>query len=168
MEQFSWWAVFLGVICPSGNYVGDKSSGRQFSLGTTSRGILSECSYFWSNCPGAILRGQSSRGNYLEGNCPRGQLSGWNFLRGQLSLRAIVWGGAIIQRQIIRGADFLVSNCPDTISNQISCRKKQISILYIRFRGFFFFYAGKQYIKTPIKISIKVQRIIRKFCRMSI
>ena len=93
MEQFSWWAVFLGVICPSGNYVGDKSSGRQFSLGTTSRGILSECSYFWSNCPGAILRGHSSRAIIWRATVLGGNCQGWNFLRGQLSLRAIVWGG---------------------------------------------------------------------------
>ena len=53
---------------------------------------LSECNYLWSNCPGAIIRGQSSRG----------QLS-----RGQYSSGAIILGGncpgAIIQGAIIQG-----------------------------------------------------------------
>ena len=65
--------------------------------------ILSECNYLWSNCPGAIIRGQSSRG----------QLSG-----GQYSSGAIILGGncpgAIIQGAIVRGAIFLGGNCPDT------------------------------------------------------
>ena len=37
--------VFLGVICPRGNYVVDESSDRQFSLGSISRGILSGGNY---------------------------------------------------------------------------------------------------------------------------
>ena len=38
-------------------------------------------------------------------------------------------------------------------------------MLYITFPGFFI---GKQYMKTPKKVSTKVQRIIGTLCRMSI
>ena len=41
LGQISWKAVFLGAICPSGNYVGDKSSERQFSSRVNCREILS-------------------------------------------------------------------------------------------------------------------------------
>ena len=42
------------------------------------------------------------------------------------------------------------------ISNQINWRKSQMSILYIKLPVFFFF-TEKQYMKTPTKVSIKVQ-----------
>ena len=74
---------------PRGNYVGDKSSERQFFLGAFSRGMLSGSNYLWGNCLGAIIQGQSSKGQLSAGgNFPRGQLSG-----GQFSFGAIVLGG---------------------------------------------------------------------------
>ena len=96
MGQFSCWAVFLGAICPRGNYVGDKSFEREFSLGAISRGILSGGNYLWGNCPVAIIQGQLSTGQFSSGaiilggncaggNCPRGNYLGDNFPRGQLS-----------------------------------------------------------------------------------
>ena len=109
MGQFSCWAVSLGAICPRGNYVGDKSSERQFTWGAIFRGILSGGNYLWSNCPGAIIQGQSFRGQlswalYSSGAIIRGT----SFLWGQLSSRAIVRGGnnrgAINQGTIFRGA----------------------------------------------------------------
>ena len=84
-------------------------------LGSISRGILSGGNFLWSNCPGAIICGQSSRGTiFLGGNYPRGQLSGGNFPRGQLS-SGVINLEAIIQGIIIQGAIFLEGNCPDTI-----------------------------------------------------
>ena len=76
-------------------------------LGGISRGILSWSNYLWGNCPGAIIRGKSSKGAVsrgefssgaikLGGNCP---LEG-NFPRGQLP-GGIIWG-AIIQGVIFR------------------------------------------------------------------
>ena len=96
LGQFSWGAVFLGVIYPRGNYVDDKSSERQFSSGAISKEILSGSNYLWSNCPGAIIQDQSSRGtiilgtiilgsNYPWGNFYQEQLSGGQSSRGQLS-----------------------------------------------------------------------------------
>ena len=82
LGEFSLGAVFLGAICPRGNYVDEKSSERQFSSGAISRGTLSGDNYLWSNCPGAINQGQSSRGQLSGGDVPLGQLSG-----GQLSGR---------------------------------------------------------------------------------
>ena len=70
LEQFSWGAVFLRAICQSGNYVDGKSSERQFSSWVISRGILSRCNYLRGNFPGAIIQGQSSRGQLLGVNCP--------------------------------------------------------------------------------------------------
>ena len=100
LVQFSWGVVFLGAICPRGNYVEDKSSERQFSSGAISTGILSGGNYLWSNSPGAIIRRQSSRGylsggqyssgaiilggNCSRGNHPGGNCPGGNFPRGQL------------------------------------------------------------------------------------
>ena len=49
------------------------------------------------------------------------------------------------------------------ISNQINWRQSQISVLHIKFPGFF---TGKQYMQTPMKVSIKVQRIIGPLSRM--
>ena len=68
LGQFSWGAVFLGVICPRGNYVDDKSSERQFFLGAILREILSGGNYLWSHCLKAIIRGQSSRGQLSRDN----------------------------------------------------------------------------------------------------
>ena len=66
---------------------GHKSSERQYFSGTISRGILSGGNYLWRNCPGAIIWGQLSRGNYLGaifcgGNCPEYNYPGKNFPRG--------------------------------------------------------------------------------------
>ena len=58
---------FLRTICPRGNYVGDKSSERQFSSEAVSRGILSEGNYLWCNFPGAITGGQFSLGAIVRG-----------------------------------------------------------------------------------------------------
>ena len=60
-------ADFLGIICPRGNYVEDKSSKRQFSSGEISRGILGGRKHFWGNCPEAIIRRQLSRGQLFAG-----------------------------------------------------------------------------------------------------
>ena len=57
LGQFSCWAVFLGAICPRGNYVGNKSSERQFFSGAISRAILSGGNYLWGNYLGAIIQG---------------------------------------------------------------------------------------------------------------
>ena len=93
MEQFSWWAVSLGVICPSGNYVGENHPEGNFPWGQLPGaycqsavifGVIVQEQYYGGNHPGAIIW----RATVLGGNC-----QGWNFLRGQLSLRAIVWGG---------------------------------------------------------------------------
>ena len=86
-DHFPGGAVFLEANFPLGNYVDDKSSERQFSSGAISRGILSGGNYLWINCPGAIIRVQSSRGNYLEGNIPRGQLPGVQFSSAAIILR---------------------------------------------------------------------------------
>ena len=86
-------AVFLAAIYLRVNYVDDKSPETQFSLAVIFRGILSGANYLWSNCPGAVIRGQSSRG----------QLSGGG---GEYSSETIVWG------TIIQGIIFLGSNCP--------------------------------------------------------
>ena len=67
-----------------------------------------------------------------------------------------------------------ITNVEDSslVFNQVNWRRSQISILYIKFPGFFFFFTGKQYMKTPMKVSIKLQRIVgtlsRMHCRMSI
>ena len=104
--------------------MGKKSSERQFSLGAISRGILAGGNYLWSNYPGPIIRGQSSRGQlsarqYSSGAIIiiiiPGRLSGG----GQLSSGAIIRGRAIIQGAIAReaiilGAIFLGGNCPYT------------------------------------------------------
>ena len=65
---------FLGAICPSGNYVGAKSSERHFSSWAISREIFMGGNYLWGNCPGAIIQEQSSRG----------QLSGRQFSSGAI------------------------------------------------------------------------------------
>ena len=103
LGQFSWGAVFLGVIYPRGNYVDDKSSERQFSSGAISKEILSGSNYLWSNCPGAIIQDQSSRGtiilgtiilgsNYPWGNFYQEQLSGGQSSRGAIVRGTIIWG----------------------------------------------------------------------------
>ena len=56
----------LGVSFPRGNYVGNKSSERQFSSVAISRVILSGGNYLRDNCPGAIIQG----GILLGGNFP--------------------------------------------------------------------------------------------------
>ena len=50
------------------------------------------------------------------------------------------------------------------ISNQINWRRSQTSILFIKFIKIFF--TEKQYIKTSIKIPIKVSRIVGTLSRM--
>ena len=73
--------MFLGGSFPRGNYVGNKSSERPFSSAAISRGILSGGSYFWGDCPGAIIQRAIVWGpNFLGGNCPGG-----NFPLGQFS-----------------------------------------------------------------------------------
>ena len=89
-------AVFLGANSPRGNYAGDKSSERQFSLGAivqgeivsgqyssrmSSEGQLSGVGQFSSGgyCPGGNNPGRGG-GNHPGGNCPGG-----NFPREQLS-----------------------------------------------------------------------------------
>ena len=85
---------FLEIICPRGNYVSDKSSKRQFSLGAISRGILSGVNYFW------VI--------FLEGNYPRGQLC-----RGQFSSGAIIRGAIVLEPPLsIIGSQFEGSNLP--------------------------------------------------------
>ena len=89
-------AVFLGAICPRGNYVENKSSERQFSSGAISREILSGGNYLpGSNHPG---------GNYQGGNIPLGQLS---------------------SEAIIQGPIFLGDNCPDTSQKTCNFIKKE-------------------------------------------
>ena len=56
----------LGANFPRGNYVGNKSSERQFSSVAISRVILSGGNYLRDNCPGAIIQG----GILLGGNFP--------------------------------------------------------------------------------------------------
>ena len=85
LRLFFWKAVFLGTICLSGNYAGNKSSKSHFSLGAISRGILSGGNYL----QGAMIQEQSSRG------------LGYNFSRGKMSSGEIVWGPF-----------FLGGNCP--------------------------------------------------------
>ena len=104
LGQFSLGAVFLGTICPRGNYVDNKSSERQFSSGTISRGILSGSNCLSSNCLGAIIRGQSSKGQLSGGNIPREQLSSVEIFQGA----------------IVRGVIFLGDNCPDTVENVLN------------------------------------------------
>ena len=85
LGQFSWGAVFLGAICPRGNYVDDKSSERQFSSRAISKEILPGSNYLWSNCPGAIIQDQSSRGAIILGTIILGSNYPWgNFYQEQL------------------------------------------------------------------------------------
>ena len=51
------------------------------------------------------------------------------------------------------------------ISNRIILKRSQASILYIKFLVFF---AGRQYMKTRPRVSIKVQRTIGTLSRISI
>ena len=119
-------AVFIGAICPRGNYACNKLSKTQFSSGAVSRGILSGSNNLWVSCLGAIIRGNHPGGNYLGGNFPREQLSSGEIVRGAI----IVGGGqfssgAIVQRviflgvnclgTIIQGAIFLRGNCLDIV-----------------------------------------------------
>ena len=104
---FSSKIVFLGAICPRGNYIGDKSSEKQFFSGVISRGIGGQGAIIfrvivckqWSreNYPGGnfprgqfssgaiVLGGSCSGGNCPGGNCPGDNYPGGNFPRGQLS-----------------------------------------------------------------------------------
>ena len=52
------------------------------------------------------------------------------------------------------------------ISNRINFRKSQTSILYVKFSVFYF--NGKQCMKTPVNVFMKVQRIAGVLPRMSI
>ena len=97
---FSWreWGgggSFLEAIFPRGNYVGNKSSKKQFSSGAISRGILSGGNFFW-----VIFWEQSSRGQLFGGNFPRGQLSGGQSSRGRFSREHLSGGqfssGAVV------------------------------------------------------------------------
>ena len=72
LGQFSWGATFLEAICLRGNYLDDKSSKKQFSLGPISRGILSGGNCLWSNCPGAIIWGQLFSGQLFTGQYSSG------------------------------------------------------------------------------------------------
>ena len=105
-DHFPGGAVFLEANFPLGNYVDDKSSERQFSSGAIFTGILSAGSYLCSNCPGAIIRGQSSRGQLSRGNIPQGQLFS----------EAIVWGTIILGANCPEGSNprgsHLGSSCP--------------------------------------------------------
>ena len=100
-DYFPEGSVF-GTTCPRGNYVGDKSSERQFSSEEISSGILSGDNYLWGNCPGAIIRGQSSSGQLSGGNFPLGQLSSRAIVRGQSS-RCQLSGGQFSLGVVIRG-----------------------------------------------------------------
>ena len=66
----------FGTICPRGNYVGDKSSERQFSSGAISRRILSVGNFLLGNFLEAIIRGRSPGGQFSSeaiiqgGRCP--------------------------------------------------------------------------------------------------
>ena len=96
-KVFSYTRFFFscpGGSFPRGNYVDDKPSERQFSLGEIYRGLI---------IFGVIFREQLS-----EEQLSRGQLSGEQFSRRQFSSGAIVWGA------IIWGAIFLGGNCLDT------------------------------------------------------
>ena len=70
------WDNVPGGSFPLGNYVGDKSYKRQFSLRAISRGILSRGNYLWGNFPEAIIQGEIIRWAnvrgviFLRGNCP--------------------------------------------------------------------------------------------------
>ena len=88
---FSLREVFLGTISRS-NYVGDKSSERQFSSGAISRVILSGGNYLWGNFLGAIIIREAI---FLGGDYPRGYLTETNNLRGAITQGAIVWWATI-------------------------------------------------------------------------
>ena len=77
----------LGIIYPRDNFPWGQFSSGLFVRGVISREILSGSNYLCSNCPRAIVRGQSIRGQVSSvggggggGNCPGG-----DFPRGQLS-----------------------------------------------------------------------------------
>ena len=97
-------AVFVGAICPRGNYVDEKSSERQFSSEAISRGILSGGNYLWTNCLGAIIRGLSSRDQLSGGG--GAIILGSNFPHGAI-FRGVNPMGAIIHGAIVWGVIFL-------------------------------------------------------------
>ena len=114
LGQFSWGVVFLGAICPRGNYVDDKSSERQFSSRAISKEILPGSNYLWSNCPGAIIQDQSSREQLSWG-----QLSSGAIIREAIFIRSNCLGGnhpgGNCPGDNYLEAIFLGSNCTDTI-----------------------------------------------------
>ena len=96
------------AVCPGSNYVGDKSSKRQFSSRATCREILSEGNYLWGNCLGATVGGQSSRKQFSSGAIIQWLII-WRaiFLRGNYLRREFFRGnnpGAIVQGAIVWGA----------------------------------------------------------------
>ena len=114
------------TICPRVNYVGYKSSKRNFFLGAISRGFCQGAIIIF----GVIFREQKSGSNYLGGgalflggNCPRGKLSpegnypreqlyGLQSSRGQLSGWNLIFtkvnkGGATVIPAILDVKDYI-------------------------------------------------------------
>ena len=86
--------MFLGGSFPRGNYIGDKSSERQFSSRAISREILSGGSYLRGNFPGAIIQGTIIRGQFSSGTIVRAQFSGAQFSSGAIvrtPYRLLAW-----------------------------------------------------------------------------
>ena len=93
-KAFSYTSFFFscpGDSFPRGNYVDNKSSEKQFSLGEISRGILSGGNYLWGNFPGAIIRGAIIQGAISGEQFSRRQLSEGQLSGRQFSSGAIVW-----------------------------------------------------------------------------
>ena len=92
----------------------------------------------------------------------------WNYnpsLNGQI----ISFIGAQEHLQIQLLGDWMVQSIEyfslQNISNQINWRRSQIQSYILSFLVIF---AGEQYMKTPVKVSMKVQRIAGALSRMSI
>ena len=100
MGQFSSGTGYLGVICPRGNYEGDKSFERQFSSDAISRGILSRGHYLLGNCPETIIWVASSKAKFSREHFSSGAI----ILRG--NNRGDHPGGKSL------GTIFLGVNCP--------------------------------------------------------
>ena len=91
------WDNVPGGSFPRGNYVGDKSSEKQFSSEAICRGILSRGNYLWGNFLRAIIQGVIIRrqfssgaiflvGSYSQGQFSVGQLSGGQFSSGAFKI----------------------------------------------------------------------------------
>ena len=113
LGQFCRKAVVPVTNCPRSNKLGKKSSERWYSSGAIVRGRLLGVQMFGGK--------QSGWGPIIEG-----QLSGGNFLLGQLYLGTDVQGkitrwviiqGENVWAPIIQKSIFLGGNCPDTLKD---------------------------------------------------